>query len=112
MCVHGQCDQVTKKCLCDLHFAGRTCDECAIGWQGSQCDQPADVVTTPPPTDYISSSSGSGAAGVFKLVAIVLALFVILATIGFVIYRRYAKQRSYEYAQVDLGLEDLNDADT
>lgn len=113
MCVHGACDVATKKCVCDGHWDGRTCDECAVGWQGINCNDPASVVTTAPPTSGLSSDdSGSGAAGVFKLIAIILALFVILATIGFVIYRRYAKQRAHEYAQVDLGLEDMNDADT
>eukprot|EP01119_Soliformovum_irregulare_P024045 TRINITY_DN853_c0_g1_i1.p1 TRINITY_DN853_c0_g1~~TRINITY_DN853_c0_g1_i1.p1 ORF type:complete len:3439 (+),score=826.93 TRINITY_DN853_c0_g1_i1:91-10407(+) len=75
-CIHGTCNQATKKCDCDK------------GYSGSDCSIEDHYVAPSTPGD------GSSAGLTFLKVASLIAVLVMIAiTIAFMVYRRIAKKR-------------------
>jgi len=94
-CTHGYCDLNLQACVCNDHFSGRTCDECANGWSGNDCSQ--EVPTT--------SSGEIGAVQSVALTAItvaciIIAILVLVGTIGLLMYKKFFSPR--KYSQLEL----------
>jgi len=89
-CAHGTCNNQTQTCDCQPHYTGTTCDECSLGWSGANCEIQSETTTG----TGINSTLQQG-AGVFRWVILVFALLLILATIGFIVYKRWIRPKPY-----------------
>jgi len=98
ICIRGACDPSVGRCVCPDHFSGRTCDECALGWSGSDCN--TEVPYDRPST---TESKYGPALGAFRVIIIVVACIVIVGTVAFLLYRKYFHKGKY----FSVGMEDL-----
>ena len=102
-CVRGFCDESLGKCVCPEHFDGKLCDQCAEGWAGDDCSVP---IAKPYNTNNDKKWQSSISA--IRILSIVIATIMIVATIGFLLFKRFASKKQQPYAAVfeTLDMED------
>jgi len=93
-CVHGTCNDVTKKCDCDEGYSG---PDCSI-----QDHFP------------VQSNAGDGSSAgltAIKVISLISVLFMIVTTIAFMIYRRISKKRRPYMAMEGFSIDDESAAE-
>jgi len=69
----GSCNEIDGSCDCTGNFTGATCEECAEGWQGVDCDEeipPASAAYTGT-YDVIETCNLDGTDSTFEYVSII-----------------------------------------
>jgi len=94
-CSHGICDSESKICVCNPHFTGRTCGECDNGWAGDDCSKQVPISK---PSDDTAVQSPVLTA--ITVICIILAILILVGTIGLLMYRKFFSPR--RYAQLEL----------
>jgi len=98
-CVHGSCNQESGMCVCDDNYAGTYCDECQPGWRGDGCNEMIE--------GHSSDIKMDKTFHTLNILAIVIAIIVLLGSIGFLIYRKYRPAGNNPYST--LNAAELND---